>query len=432
MKINTIRQWGNEVRLGKLWRGEYSVPLRGFLHQVVNPKLVLLREKLLGFNHFTPQTKALSVSLKTINLVDVFNLYRSSYKRFAIFHIYSLTLKTLKTSFHRLVELQTYSLAHRAYRYHRETKEAKCTELQNRFLNKVAPYHYKLDSILHLLHKCTGTIVPLNLSSIEAFLSPHSSHIGLSLPKESSIYQIPSNLLQHLKKCSYGFLYPSKCLWHKHSHLFSMLFMFFIPRGLTLLKSTRIIMGLGRSFVVRLFNPSRPSAILLRVISVIVYPFNRSLFYSKLLAMFLVRGVHILSKFVKSFPKTFNATTPVILPIGRFRIQTSASYAIIGIAELVRRKSVLVSRFTKGIGSSTTARNSVSVLQIIADHIRKIATFALAFPNRIATFVDTPKDGEFAELLPRKFLFLSHKPSIARSWALSKYNCGDNLNYIYG
>jgi hypothetical protein len=78
-----------------------------------------------------------------------------------------------------------------------------------------------------------------------------------------------------------------------------------------------------RSSIISLFFCSRPSAIFLTVMPVIINPINRSILSSKFFAMLKIRFVHIMFKFFKSFPKTFNTSaTPSFVTSGILIITT--------------------------------------------------------------------------------------------------------------
>ena len=63
--------------------------------------------------------------------------------------------------------------------------------------------------------------------------------------------------------------------------------------------------------IIGLLLISRPSAIFLKIISVIINPIYSSFLLSKLLNMFKIRFIHIIPKLLKGFPKEFDATPAV-------------------------------------------------------------------------------------------------------------------------
>ena len=200
---------------------------------------------------------------------------------------------------------------------------------------------------------------------------------------------------------------------------------------------------LALSLIILLFLPGSPATILLAIMSVIVYAVYCGICHSELLGMFLKRGVHIFSELPKIFPETLNPTTPIVLKILRFWVITADKYFTESKVKLRSIHSVFRGGFSESISSRTTTRSRMSTFKVIAYYFRKIATIALAFPNKFILNWQMPsrkicaiiskkiKHSKFPKLQTSKYFNSSHIKSISKSRGRVNVNCGDNLKHQY-
>ena len=96
------------------------------------------------------------------------------------------------------------------------------------------------------------------------------------------------------------------------------------------------------SHISTLHFSSRPPTVFFRIISIIINPINRGILFSKLFYMKLIRFIHIISKFFKRLPKTFNSSTAIRREIRQLLITSSRYNATINSIKSCMFKSVFV------------------------------------------------------------------------------------------
>lgn len=89
--------------------------------------------------------------------------------------------------------------------------------------------------------------------------------------------------------------------------------------------------------VTRLLGACFPSAILLAIVTVVIYASNRCLLFPIFRYVFYVRLVHVFSKFVKGLPQTYNPSTTIPFIVKRALFVASTPHFQVNPVESVPR-----------------------------------------------------------------------------------------------
>ncbi len=181
------------------------------------------------------------------------------------------------------------------------------------------------------------------------------------------------------------------------------------------------------SFIRCLFFPSRPFAIRKSVMKIVVNSVNSGICFSKKLAVNFVRFIHILLKFFKRLPKILYSSTSIILKRFMFWFSASANNLSIDVIKSISIHSVFGGSFSQGIGSRTSTRSSMSVLEVVSPSSYISTTFTRTQKNTTSFFSGYKTFyRKFIKFLSNQVLKFTHASSLSRWLGFVNVNGGDN------
>lgn len=151
------------------------------------------------------------------------------------------------------------------------------------------------------------------------------------------------------------------------------------------------------SCISQLFCSSSPSAVFLRVVSIIINTINLRIFRAKLSNMFEVACIHIMPKLIKRFPFASYTTTTIPPVVIRFRTVTAFKHAIIDILET--RATQAMSSRSDSLKPSLSNMPAATTFDVSAQNSatssnKSIAATAAKLKEPMASFIDSQEPHE--------------------------------------
>ena len=157
--------------------------------------------------------------------------------------------------------------------------------------------------------------------------------------------------------------------------------------------------------IVGTFFSSNPSAIIFRIMPIYVDSIYKSIGITKLFNMFKVTFIHIISKFFKRFPKTFNASFAIQIVFMTFGIITASFYShksVIKTLMTTTAKTMRKVQKTDFVSATHTSTRFGSIISKIGTwNNLLITTIALTKKKTISPFINPSffNNQEFLKLL---------------------------------
>lgn len=151
-----------------------------------------------------------------------------------------------------------------------------------------------------------------------------------------------------------------------------------------------------------LFFPRSPSAILLTIVPVIINTIYCGIFLSKFFNMVKIRLVHVIMKFLKIFPKAFNAASTIAIITGICEQIASRNHRVIDNIKTIPRKTMCCYPFTGKFFPRTATRFCQITCEICSKNHSFFSTITCA--NRVRSLLDFISH-HFSYFQSPKFLF---------------------------
>lgn len=185
------------------------------------------------------------------------------------------------------------------------------------------------------------------------------------------------------------------------------------------------------TLVAFLYEPSRPSAVLFAIISVIIYTVNGSIQSPMFKAMGFQRYLHVFLELFKRLPQTLNAATAVVLEVFMIWISRSRKDSLISHIEFGSVHSMPSRSFTDSVYSRAPARSRVSITEIVCLNENDVPTITDTFKDTSSVFDCLKSDHlQASESLSRQIYKSAHTLMVSRLREFVYVIRGDN-KYIY-
>lgn len=140
--------------------------------------------------------------------------------------------------------------------------------------------------------------------------------------------------------------------------------------------------------IMHLFFLSRPAAVFLAIMSIIIVSLNRGISAVNGL-MCKVGLVHITVKLIKVLPKALDTSAAVMFPINRVFVSRAPTHGEINIVEARSRHAMFGNDTLKAIYLSAATRSGIAPLNVLDGSFKLIATVTYALDHNLIALVST-------------------------------------------